>query len=153
MHIIKSKVGPVTTRIRRLLELMSSYSFNFYYKKGKDMILGDILSRKKHDNSNPHEIIPVSFNMYSILQDEYYNMGYNVGNSEKYLVQTRSQAKSSGIKLPEIHGVSKSLDPNKQPEKQVTKPLINEISQIKPRIGQGGAGPRRKKFHISQLIA
>ena len=38
-HIIKSKVEPTTTRIKRLLELISSYSFNLYYMKGKDMIL------------------------------------------------------------------------------------------------------------------
>ena len=44
MHIIKSKVEPATTRIKRLLELISSYSFNLYYMKNKDMILSDFLS-------------------------------------------------------------------------------------------------------------
>ena len=68
MHIIKSKVELATTRIKRLLEVLSSYSFNLYYIKGKDMILSDFLSRQKHDDSNPHEIIPISFNMQSILQ-------------------------------------------------------------------------------------
>ena len=43
MHIIKSKMEPATTRIKRLLELISSYSFNLYYVKGKDMILSDFL--------------------------------------------------------------------------------------------------------------
>ena len=38
MHIIKSKTEPATTRIKRLLELISSYSFNLYYMKGKDTI-------------------------------------------------------------------------------------------------------------------
>ena len=37
MHIIKSKVEPAT-RIKRLLELLRSYSFNSYYIKGRDMI-------------------------------------------------------------------------------------------------------------------
>ena len=32
-HIIKSKTEPVTIRIKRLLELDSSYSFNLYYIK------------------------------------------------------------------------------------------------------------------------
>ena len=36
MHIIKNKVELATTRIKRLLELISSYSFNLYYMKGKD---------------------------------------------------------------------------------------------------------------------
>ena len=29
MHVMKSKVEPATTRIKRLLEVLSSYSFNF----------------------------------------------------------------------------------------------------------------------------
>ena len=44
MHVIKSKVELATTRIKRLLELISSYSFNLYYMEGKDMILSDFLS-------------------------------------------------------------------------------------------------------------
>ena len=42
-HIIKSKMELATTRIKRLLELISSYSFNLYYMKGKDMILDDFI--------------------------------------------------------------------------------------------------------------
>ena len=49
--------------------------------------------------------------MCKILDDNYYNV-------EKYLIQTRSQAKSSGIILPEVHGVGKNLDPHIKPEKQ-----------------------------------
>ena len=74
MHILTSKAEPATTRLKRLLELLSLYSFNLYYIKGKDMILSCFLSRQKHDDSNPHEIIPISFNMQSILHDRYYNM-------------------------------------------------------------------------------
>ena len=66
-HIIKGKTEPATVRIKRLLELMSSYSFNLYYIKGKDMVLSDFLSRQTNDNSNPHEIIPISFNMHRVL--------------------------------------------------------------------------------------
>ena len=43
-HIIKSKVEPATTRIKRLLEVISSNSFKLYYMKGKDMILSDFVS-------------------------------------------------------------------------------------------------------------
>ena len=135
MHIIKSKAEPAITRIKRLLELLSSYSFNLYYIKEKDMILSDFLSRQKHDDRNPHGIIPISFNMQ------------NIKNLENYLVQTQFQVKSSGIKLPEVHGITKSLDPNVQPEKQVIKPMITkvkEVSQRKPRLGQERAGLRHK---------
>ena len=40
-HTIKSKMEPTTTRIKKLLELISSYIFNLYYIKGKDMVLSD----------------------------------------------------------------------------------------------------------------
>ena len=43
-HIMRSKVEPATTRIKRLIELLSPYSFNLYYIKGKDMVLSDFLS-------------------------------------------------------------------------------------------------------------
>ena len=62
------------------------------------MILSYFLCRQKHDDSNPHEIIPILFNMQSILQTRHYNLGK--GNQGKYLVQRRSQEKSSSIKLP-----------------------------------------------------
>ena len=70
--------------MKRLLELISSYSFNLYYIKGKDMILSDFLSRQNHDDSNPCKIIPISFNMHNLLHERY----YNIERSEMYLVQS-----------------------------------------------------------------
>ena len=46
-HIIKSKAEPTTIRIKRLLKLFSSYSFNLYCIKGKDMVLSDFLYQGK----------------------------------------------------------------------------------------------------------
>ena len=45
-HIIRSKAEPATFRIKRLLELITSYSFNLYYIKGKDMVLSDFCQGK-----------------------------------------------------------------------------------------------------------
>ena len=135
-HIIKSKAEPATIRIKRLLELISSYSFNLYYIKGKDMVLSDFLSRQKNDDSNPHEIIPISFNMHKVLKENYYKI-------DTYLVQTRSQARSSGIKLPEVNGMRKNLDPNIKPEKQHVIPIKGSV--VKPCIGQGRAVLKRKR--------
>ena len=39
------------------------------------MILSNFLSIQKHHDSKPHEIISISFNMQSILQTRYYNLG------------------------------------------------------------------------------
>ena len=88
-HIMKSKMEPATNRIKRLLEVSSSYSFNLYYIKGKDMTLSDILSRQIEDDSNPHEIIPISFNIKDMLQESYHNIV-----SDTYMVQTRSQTRA-----------------------------------------------------------
>ena len=81
---------------------------------------------------------------------------------DKYLVQTRSQVRSSGIRLLEIHGVNKGINPHLKPERQRPLPTLPTQSIPpthtthhvdkgppthpipKPRIGQGRAGLRRK---------
>ena len=74
----------------------------------------------------------------------------NLPRKDKYLVQTRSQVRASGIRLPEIHGANKGLDPHAQPGKQKSFPIqtVNKGTPThpipKPRIGQGRAGLRRK---------
>ena len=68
------------------------------------MVLSDFLSRQNND-INPHKIIPISFNILRPLQESCYKV-------DSYSVQTRSQSTSSGIKLPEAHGMRKSLNPN-----------------------------------------
>ena len=107
-HIMRSNAEPATTRIKRLLELLSPYSFNLYYIKGKDMVLSDLLSRQKTDDSNPHKLIPISFSLKDQVSDYFYRIDNenHLPRKDKYLVQTRSQARSSGFKLPEIHGVN-----------------------------------------------
>ena len=123
-----------TTRIQRLLESISSYYFNLYYKKGEDMILSNFLSQQNNDDSNPNKIIPISFDMYKRLESNLENF-----SNDKYLVQTCIPiAKSSGIKLPEVHGIQKSLNPNLRPEKQHTFPNKGNLERL--HIGQGRAG-------------
>ena len=38
------------------------------------MILSDFLSRQKHDDSDPHKIILISFNMNNALYETYYRI-------------------------------------------------------------------------------
>ena len=134
VHILKSKTEPATTRIKRLLEMLSVYSFNLYYMKGKDMIPSDFLSKQRIDRSNPHEIIPISFDMKAILNDKY----YNVGKENRYLVQTHSQSKDTGIKLPEVHGADKGIEPDLKPEWIVRK---SQKLAEKPRPEQDKVDP------------
>ena len=51
------------------------------------MVLRDFLSRQNSDDSDPHEIIPASFNMHKVLLENYYKI-------DSYLMQTRSPARS-----------------------------------------------------------
>ena len=151
-HIMRSKAEPATTKIKRLLELLSPYSFNLYYIKGKDMVLSDFLSRQQTDDSNPHELIPISFSLRDQVSNYFYHIDneINLPRKDKYLVQTRSQVRSSGIRLPEIHGTNKGLDPHVQPGKQMSFPIqtVNKGMPThpipNPRIGQGRGGLRRK---------
>ena len=53
------------------------------------------------------------------------------------MLQTMSQAKSSGVSLPEVHRVKKGID-------LLVKPIENRTVIKKPRLGQGRAGLRRK---------
>ena len=104
------------------------------------MILSDFLSRQKVDGNNPHEIIPISFNIWMVLQDKYYKLKEE---KERYMIQTRSQTKASGVQLPEVHGTRKGLDPHKIPAKQL-QPVVSSDIEKKPRLGQGRAGIKRK---------
>ena len=38
------------------------------------MILSDFFSRQTHEDSDPHDIIPVSFNMHNTLHERYYKI-------------------------------------------------------------------------------
>ena len=97
--------------------------------KGKDMILSDFLSRQTLDYSNSHEIIPISFNMYNTLYENY----YSIEIEDQYLVQTRSQTKVAGIMLPEVHGAKKTLDMN-IPEQQKPQIHSEQVDKNKPRL-------------------
>ena len=114
------------------------------------MILSDFLSQQNNDSSNPSEIIPISFNTYSILEENRnFDICKNNDEDEKYLIQTHSQAKTSCTKLLEVHGIKKELDPNLRPEKQHAMPKQGILGKLQ--VGQGRAGLRRRKpDHINQ---
>ena len=57
------------------------------------MDLSDFLSRQKTDDSNPHEIIPISFSLRRVLCKYYYKLDNLTEIAEiemdKFLVQTK----------------------------------------------------------------
>ena len=112
------------------------------------MVLSNFLSRQQTDDSSDY--------FYRIDNEN------SLPRKDKYLVQTRSQVRSSGIRLLEIHGVNKGINPHLKPERQrplptlptqsippthTTQPVDKGLPTHpipKPRIGQGRAGLRRK---------
>ena len=127
-QIMKAKTEPATTRIMRLLDRLSAYSFNLYYVKGRDMILADYLSRHRNKDLDSSELIPISFcclNVFrSLLETEQGLEVYNIG--------TRSSTKASGEKPPEVHGADKPLDPNLKPEHQSKSKLPSIVGTKTP---------------------
>ena len=109
--------------------------------KGKDIILSDFLPWQKNDDSDPSEIIPISFNAYRILEE---NRKIDVSrNEQKFLIKTHSQAKTSGTKLPQVHSARKELNPNLRPEKQHARSKKGMTERL--HIGQGRAALRRRR--------
>ena len=114
VQIMKAKTEPATTRILRLLDRLSAYSFNLYYVKGRDMILADYLSRNRSKDIDPSELFPISF----CCMDIYRGLLDIKSGLEVYNIGTRSSTKASGEKPLEVHGADKPLDPNLKPEHQ-----------------------------------
>ena len=66
-YIRKSKTEPASSRIEKLIKVLSSYSFNLNYMKVKDMTLSNIVSRIEVDKFNTNEIIPISPDLQEVL--------------------------------------------------------------------------------------
>ena len=93
----------------------------FILLKRKDMKLCDFHSRIDLDNGNPGEVIPISFNSFSMLST-FRKMSPQ--QADKLLTVTRSANKAARTILPPVHGVKKHLDPNVKPEHD--KPVISK---------------------------
>ena len=146
-YIMKAKTLPVTTRIMRLLEIILGYAFNLYSVKGKDMKICDFLFRINVDRGNPGEVIPISFNSFSMLNTIRKATLYQ---ANKLLVTTRSKTKAEGATLPPVHGVQKHLDPAVKPEHD--KPIADQNKQSCPTSAD--AKPKvllRPKLPASQI--
>ena len=127
-QIMKAKTEPATTRIMRLLDRLSAYSFILYYVKGRDMILSDYLSRHRQKDLDPSELIPISFcclkTYRSIIDDRI--------SEEIFCIKTRASTKASGETVGEVHGADKPLDPNYKPEHQSKSKLPNVTGKSSP---------------------
>ena len=127
-HIMKIKMEPATNKIKRLLEVLSSYSFNLYYIKGKDMVSSDFLSRQLGDKSNAHQINPISFNIKEMLKKNYQNNADTM-----FMVQSRSQSKVKAPMVKRFANSSNTRD-SSNTEVQQIKPIIIDDIQTAPNL-------------------
>ena len=84
--------------------------------------------------------IPISFDMYKILEYNLNNIDNNNFGNVKYLIQTHSQAKTSGIKLLEAHEVGKKLRPQLKTRKTA---YLSQTRKIREAVN--GSGKSRIK--------
>ena len=127
-QIMKAKTEPATTRIMRLLDSLSAYSFNLYYVKGRDMILSDYLSRHRQKDLDPSELGPISFYCLKTYRS---TIDDRIGE-EIFCIKTRASAKASGETVGEVHGADKPLVPNYKPEHQSQSKLPSVTGKLSP---------------------
>ena len=116
---MKRKTEPAVNGNKRLLEVFCAYTFDLYYFKYKDMVLHNFLSIMEGDESDPHEIIPISFNIQSTLARQYYTIASHIAETHK--VKTGLATKAAGVHMPIVHRVDKVVNPNLKPEVRVKK--------------------------------
>lgn len=110
VYIMKSKREPPTNRMQKLIELLSDYSFDLYYKKGAEMVICDLLSRMCAPSRDDPlmDPSPIACTCEQPIEE------VSVLDAEPTRRVTRSFAKQNGIQIPPATG--KSLDFSK-PEK------------------------------------
>ena len=100
------------------------------------MILSDFLSKQIEEDSNPHEIIHISFNIREILQENYHNI-----IKDTYMVQTRSQTKEQ-TNTPAVQSTKPVMQkatckiariPIKAEKEKDSKTLPSRVDQQTPR--------------------
>ena len=150
VQIMKAKTEPATTRIMRLLDRLSVYSFNLYYVKGCDMILADYLSRHRTRDRDPSELIPISFCSLEIYRSMIETGDYQ---TEEYHIHTRAKAREAGETVPDVHGAHKPIDPSYKPEHQSKSKLesVKANRSIVDSSTQSSKGKARKACPEKQV--
>ena len=108
------------------------------------------MSRIDVDRGNPGEVIPISFNSFSVLNTM---RKATLHQANKLLIVTRGKTQAEGVTLPPVHGAQKHLGPEVKPEhdKPVQEPNLNKqkspvSADAKPRV------LIRPKLPASQIV-
>ena len=106
------------------------------------MILSDFFSRQTHDDSDPRDVIPISFNMHNTLHEKYYKLF----NAEAFANKIMQSNTTRGPWCKKV------LDMNLLPGKQKVVLQIKKVIDNKPRLGQGRAGIRHRKPQLMESL-
>ena len=158
-HILKAKRQAPTLRLRKLIEILSDYSFVVKYHKGSEMHIADFLSRNvDNDTDDPHEVIPITFvanDLFLHITDQNISIRPELKEfftmceehiCEKCLVITRKMTSDQNVKVPDIKYSLKKPEHSKQtiidvtikndppaPPVQDNPPVQPEIPIVKPK--------------------
>ena len=158
-HILKAKRQAPTLRLRKLIEILSDYSFVVKYHKGSEMHIADFLSRNvDNDTDDPHEVIPITFvanDLFLHITDQNTSIKPELKEfftmceehvCDKCLVITRKMTSDQNVKVPDIKYSLKKPEHSEQtiidvtikndppaPPVQDEPPVQPEISVVKPK--------------------
>lgn len=135
VQIFRSKRQPPTTRIQKLLERLSEYSFQLAYIKGSDLVLSDFLSRAPIDDDKEFDrILPIAFSaenervyeLESLTDTVTHDVFYNLPAPEK--IVTRAYARKMNIPVKPLY------KPRPQPRPRKTTAVDVNTSVNNPAV-------------------
>ena len=114
-RILKAKRQAPTLRLRKLIEILSDYSFVVKYHEGSEMHIADFLSRNvDNDTDDPHEVIPIIFvasDLFLHITDQNASIRPELKElfticeehvCDKCMVNTRKMTSDQNVKVPDI---------------------------------------------------
>ena len=149
-YIMKIKTLPATTRIMRLLEILSGYAFNLYFVKGKDMKISDFLSRIDVDRGNPGVILPPIHGAQKHLDPTVkpeHDKPVPVSNQNKQRSPTSADAKPKVLLRPKLPAsqiarkrlIDRSIKLFNKPRPQISVPRKTPVVQKQSPMVQRGS--------------
>ena len=70
LYNLNAKRESPTFRLKKIIEVLSQYSFKVKFLRGKDMTLSNFLSRHSgHDLASSNEILPISFQIRELFNN------------------------------------------------------------------------------------
>ena len=146
-HILKAKRQAPILRLRKLIEILSDYSFVVKYHKGSEMHIADFLSRNvDNDTDDLHEVIPITFvanDLFLHIADQNTSIRPELKEvftiCDKHMVITRKMTSGQNVKVPDIKYSLKKPEHSEQTVIDVTiknDPPLHSQYRMNPQYNQ-----------------